>query len=97
VSAIEGEGGALTELAQHQGTWALTGGPGRQARGREAVPTVRAVRSESNGGDQRQAKGVGRTCAKRYLRSGPCDQDRTEGIRLGRVHGCGRRCSSPRQ
>jgi hypothetical protein len=31
---------------------ALTGGPGRQARVREAVPVVRAVRSESDGGDQ---------------------------------------------
>jgi hypothetical protein len=50
----------------------------------EAVPTVRAVRSGSDGGDQRQAKGVGRACAKRYPRSGPCDPDRTEGIRPGR-------------
>jgi hypothetical protein len=31
---------------------ALTGGPGRQARVREAVPAVWAVRSESDGGDQ---------------------------------------------
>jgi hypothetical protein len=31
---------------------ALTGGPGRQARMHEAVPTVRAVRSESDEGDQ---------------------------------------------
>jgi hypothetical protein len=51
---------------------------------REVVPAVRAVRSGSDGGDQRQAKGVGRACVKRYPRSGPCDQDRTEGIRPGR-------------
>jgi hypothetical protein len=51
----EGEG-ALTERAQHQGTWALTGGPEAQgARARSGIP-----------------------------RSGPCDQDRTEGIRPGR-------------
>jgi hypothetical protein len=49
---------------------ALTGRPGRQARVREAVPAVRAVRSESDGGDQRQVKGAGRACAKRYPRSG---------------------------
>jgi hypothetical protein len=49
----------------------------------EAVPVVRAVRSGSDGGDQRQAKGAGHACAKRYPRSGPCDQDRTEGIRPG--------------
>jgi hypothetical protein len=35
-SATEGEG-ALTERAQRQRTWALTGGPKRQARVREAV------------------------------------------------------------
>jgi hypothetical protein len=29
-------------------------------------------------------KGAGRACAKRYPWSGPCDQDRTEGIRPGR-------------
>jgi hypothetical protein len=31
------EGGALTERAQHQGMRALTDGPGRRARVREAV------------------------------------------------------------
>jgi hypothetical protein len=35
---------------------ALTGGPGRQALVREAVPAVRAVRSESNGGDQNRGE-----------------------------------------
>jgi hypothetical protein len=74
----------LTERAQRQRVWALTGGSGRRARVREAVPVVRAVRSGSDGGDQRQAKGAGCACAKRYLRSGPCDQDRTKGIRPGR-------------
>jgi hypothetical protein len=32
----------------------------------------------------RRARGVGRACAKRYPRSGPCDQDRTREIRPGR-------------
>jgi hypothetical protein len=37
VSAIEGES-ALTERAQRQGVWALTGGPGRQgARARSVI------------------------------------------------------------
>ncbi len=51
---------------------------------REAVPAVRAVRSGSDGGDQRQAKGAGHACVKRYSRSGPFDLNRTEGIRPGR-------------
>jgi hypothetical protein len=50
----------------------------------EAVPAVRAVRTGSDGGDQRQAKGAGRVCAKWYPLSRPCDQDRTEGIKPGR-------------
>jgi hypothetical protein len=48
---------------------------------REAVPAVRAVRSGSDEGDQRQSKGAGRTCVKQYPRFEPCDQDQTEGIR----------------
>jgi hypothetical protein len=51
---------------------------------REAVLAVRAVRSGSDGGDQRQDKGAGHACAKWYPRSRPCDQDWTEGIRPGR-------------
>jgi hypothetical protein len=39
------------------------------------------VRSESDEGDQRQVKGAGRACAKRYPRSGPCDLNWMEGIR----------------
>jgi hypothetical protein len=35
------------------------------------------------GGDRRP-RASGRACVKRYPRSGPCDQDRTEGIRPGR-------------
>jgi hypothetical protein len=35
-------------------------------------------------GTDRQARGAGRVCAKRYPRSGPCDQDRTGGIRPGK-------------
>jgi hypothetical protein len=86
---------------------------------REALSVVRAVRSESDGGDQtpttqawltsgargvsgrgggrtdragpapedlgadRRAKGIGHVRAKRYPQSGPCDQDRTEGISPG--------------
>jgi hypothetical protein len=48
---------------------------------REALSAVRAVRSESNGGDQGQAKGAGSACAKRCPWSGPFDLNRTEGIR----------------
>jgi hypothetical protein len=51
----------------------LTGGPERQARGREVVPAVRAVRSESDGGDQ--TRGDGRLRAT--LTGGP-----------GRLRGC---------
>jgi hypothetical protein len=47
----------LTEQAQCQGVWALTGGPRRQARGREAVPVVRVVRSESDREDQTKGDG----------------------------------------
>jgi hypothetical protein len=32
-------------------------------------------------GADRQAKGAGRACAKRYPRSGPCDLNRTEGTK----------------
>jgi hypothetical protein len=42
-SAAEGES-ALTERAQRQGTGALTGGPGRQARVRKALSVIRVVR-----------------------------------------------------
>jgi hypothetical protein len=45
---------------------ALTGGTGRQAHVREAVPVVRAVRSESDGGDQ-----TGETDGCRRRRSSP--------------------------
>jgi hypothetical protein len=36
-------------------------------------------------GADRRARGAGCVCAKRYPRNGPCDQDRTGEIRLGRV------------
>jgi uncharacterized NAD-dependent epimerase/dehydratase family protein len=68
VSATEGES-ALTERAQRQGVWALTGGPGRQARVREAVPAVRAVRSESDGGDQTKGKQTAAGDADRRARA----------------------------
>jgi hypothetical protein len=43
--------------------------------------TDRAGQAPGDLGADRQAKGAGRACAKRYPRSGPCDQDQTEGIR----------------
>jgi hypothetical protein len=72
----------LTEQAQRQGVWALTGGPGRQgARERSGTCGLgRAIRIGRRGSEA----GKGRACAKRYPRSGSCDQDRTEGIRPGR-------------
>jgi hypothetical protein len=66
------------------------GGLGADRRARasgaraQSGTAVQAVRSGSDGGDQRHAKGAGHACAKRYPRSGPCDQDWTEGIRLVR-------------
>jgi hypothetical protein len=71
VPATEGES-ALTERAQRQGVWALTGRPRAQARGREAVPVVRVVRSESDSGDQ--TRGDGRL--REALTGGPGRQAR---------------------
>jgi hypothetical protein len=101
---IEGES-ALTEWAQRQGVWALTGGPGRQgARARSGIPwsglfdlnRTEGIRLEGLGADRR-ARALARACVKRYPRSGLCDLNQTEGIRPGGTDGCGRRCSSPRQ
>jgi hypothetical protein len=50
-SAIEGAS-ALTERAQRQGAWALIGGLGRQARVREPLFVIWAVRWRSDGEDQ---------------------------------------------
>jgi hypothetical protein len=63
-SAGEGEG-ALTEWAQLQGTWALTGGPGRQARVREAVSRDlgRAMKIGRRGLDRGGANGCGLRCS----------------------------------
>jgi hypothetical protein len=47
---------------------------------REALSVVRAVRSESDGGDQTRGK---QTCVKRYPWSEPFDLNWTEGIRPG--------------
>jgi hypothetical protein len=100
----EGES-ALTERAQRQGVWALTGGPGRQgARARSGIPRsgpfdlnrTEQIRPEGLGADRR-ARAPGPTCVKRYPRSGPCDLNQTEGIRPGGMDGCGRCCSSPRR
>jgi hypothetical protein len=49
----------------------------------ESALTERAPALGGLGADRR-AKESGRACVKRYPRSGPCDQDRTEGIRSGR-------------
>jgi hypothetical protein len=69
---------------------ALTGGPGAPAtEGR----TDRAGPTPGDLGADRQAKGAGRACVKRHPRSGPCDQDRTEGIR-GRPRAQGARARS---
>jgi hypothetical protein len=46
--------------------------------------TDRAGPAPGDMGADRWAKGAGRACAKRYPRSGPCDQDGTKGIRSGR-------------
>jgi electron transfer flavoprotein alpha/beta subunit len=52
VSAIEGDN-ALTERAQRQGVWVLTGRPGHQARGREAVSwgPGRSIKIERRGSE----------------------------------------------
>jgi hypothetical protein len=46
--------------------------------------TDRAGPAPRDTGADRQARGAGRACVKRYPRSGSCDQDRTGEIRLGR-------------
>jgi hypothetical protein len=63
-SAAEGEG-ALAERAQCQGTWALTGGPGRRARVREAVSRDlgRAIRIGRRGTDRGGVNDCGRRCS----------------------------------
>jgi hypothetical protein len=63
-SAAEGEG-ALTERAQRQGTWALTGRAGRQARVREAVShgLSCAIRIRQRGSDRGAANGRGWRCS----------------------------------
>jgi hypothetical protein len=60
------------------------------ARGRASADRrARGVRDRGglapgDTGADRRARGAGHMCAKRYPRSGSCDQDRTEGIRPGR-------------
>jgi hypothetical protein len=73
----------------------LTGGPG-DVSDRGGGHTDQAGPAQGNTGADRRARGAGRACAMRYPRSGPCDQNRMEGIRPGRMNGCGQRCSSPR-
>jgi hypothetical protein len=73
----------------------LTDKPG-DVSDRGGERTNRAGPASGDTGADRRARGAGLACAKRYPRSGPCDQDQTEGIRPGRMNGCGWRCSSPR-
>jgi hypothetical protein len=72
----------------------LTGGPGGVSD-RGGVRTDPAGPAPGNTGADRRAKVAGRACAKRYPRSGSCDQDQTEGIRPRGMNSCERRCSSP--
>jgi hypothetical protein len=64
------------------GRRALTGGPGG-VNDRGGGRTDRVGPAPGNTGADRRARGAGRACAKRYPRYGPCDQNRTEGIRPG--------------
>jgi hypothetical protein len=67
----------------HAGGRALTSGAGSVSdRGGERAD--REGPAPGGLGADRRARTLGHACAKRYPRSGPCDQDRTEGIRLGR-------------
>jgi hypothetical protein len=61
----------------------LTSGPG-DVSDRGGGCTDRAGPAPGNTGADRQARGTGRACAKRYPRSGSCDQDRTGKIKPGR-------------
>jgi hypothetical protein len=64
VSVTEG-GGALTELAQRQGTWALTGrarAQGARARSDTHGPG-RAIRIGRRGSDRGGVNGCGRRCS----------------------------------
>jgi hypothetical protein len=75
---------------------ALTSGPGSVSdRGGERTDRVGPALEDL--GADRRARLSGHACVKRYPRSGPCDQDQTEGIRPGKTDGCGRRRSSPRR
>jgi hypothetical protein len=62
---------------------ALTGRPG-DVSDRGGGRTNRAGLAPGDTGADRWARGAGRACAKRYPRSGPCDQDRMGEIRPGR-------------
>jgi hypothetical protein len=61
-------------------------GADRRARAcqRPRERTDRAGPAPGDTGADRWVRGAGRACAKRYPRSGSCDQDWTEGIRPGR-------------
>ena len=64
MSVAEGEG-ALTERAQRQGTWALTGEPGTQgARVRSGIRDLgRAIKIGQGRSDQGGMNGCGRRCS----------------------------------
>jgi hypothetical protein len=58
----------------------LTGGLG-SVSDRGGGRTDRASLAPGDTGADRRARGAGRVCAKRYPRSGSCDQDRMGAIR----------------
>jgi hypothetical protein len=62
---------------------ALTDGPG-DVSDRGGGRTDRVGPALADTGADRRARGAGRACARRYPRSGSCDQDRTGEIRPGR-------------
>jgi hypothetical protein len=74
----ESDGGDQTPTTQERLT-----SEARGVSGRGGGRTDRAGPTPEDLGADRWAKGAGRACAKRYPRFGPCDQDRTEGIRPG--------------
>jgi hypothetical protein len=69
---------------------AMTGGPG-SVRDRGGERADRAGPAPEGLGADRRARESGRACSKRYPRSGPCDLNQTEGIRLGGTDSCRRR------
>jgi hypothetical protein len=70
----------LRPRARAAGGRVLTGGPG-SVSDRGGGRNDRAGPAPGDTGTDRRARGAGRACAKRYPRSGLCNQDRTWEIR----------------